>query len=153
MLSKCTVLNSYVKVSSLECGALYHGGATQVGDFIYSNISTGDPIETFPCNLYGLMIPTTVNIDEEIDPQEYIDRYTSRLELVASGIGQQKARGSWYSEELGRVIVEDVTILTFTSDYDWELIVKFLILTAEKIKEEMNQEAVSIMVNSGLIIA
>ena len=154
MLSKCTILNSSVKVSSLECGALAHGGATQIGDVIYSNISTGDPIHFRKgLNGYGIIIPSTMDIDQVIDPEEYIEKYTKKLELVATGISRIQARGSWYSEELGRVVVEDNTILTFTSDYDHESILKFMLLVGEKLKKDMKQEAVSIIVNEGLIIA
>ena len=153
MLNNYTVLNSYVKVSSLECGALAHGGATQIGNVIYSNVSTGEPIKVRDCNGYGIIVPSTMDIDREIDPGQYIDRYKKRLELIASDIMVIPARGSWYSEDLGRVIVEENTILSFTSDYDHELILKFMLLTAEKVKEEMRQEAVSIILNEGLIIA
>ena len=154
MLSNCTILNSSVKVSSLECGALAHGGATQIGDVIYSNISTGESINFRQgVNGYGIMIPSTVDIDQVIDSEEYVDKYIKKLELVATGINRIKARGSWYSEELGRVIVEDVTILTFTSDYEPSSILKFMLLIGEKVKKDMQQEAISIIVNEGLIIA
>ena len=144
--------NTYTTVDTLTEGAIQYGGATQVNGVTFSYIDTGADIEFYPANLYGLMIPSTIDIDQKIDPRPYIDKYTSKLELIASNIVPQEARGSWYSEELQKVIIENSTILTFTSDYDPTSIMKYLELLANRVKEDMKQEAVSIMVNHGLVI-
>jgi hypothetical protein len=146
------IFNTYTTVDTLTEGAIQFGGATKVNDTIFSYINTGDDIQLYSCNLYGLMIPSTIDVDQKIDPREYVDKYTKKLELIASNIVPQEARGSWYSEELEKVIIEDSTILTFTSDYEHSSIMKYLELLANRVKEDMRQEAVSIMVNHGLVI-
>jgi rhodanese-related sulfurtransferase len=147
-----TILNTNVKVSSLECGALAHGGATQVGNYIFSNVDTGEPIKIGNINSFGIIIPSTIDIDQHIDPREYIDKYKNILSLCFSGIQEIPAKGSWYSDELDRVVVEDNTILAWTTDIDPDTVMNNLLALAGRIKEDMTQEAVSIMVNEGLVI-
>lgn len=152
MFKQATILNSYVRVPSLECGALAHGGATQVNGITYSNISTGEPIALGDINSYGIIIPSTMDIDQQVDSSEYVERYTKKLQLIASNVETIPAKGSWYSDELDRVVVEDNTILAFTSSHDPRSIMNFLGTLAGRIKDEMRQEAVSILVNEGLVI-
>ena len=60
------------------------------------------------------------------------------------------SRGSWYSDTEG-VVVEENTIVTFESNgnpFDMQLL-KYL---AEKLKTDMKQEAITIILNDGIAI-
>ena len=60
--------------------------------------------------------------------------------------------GSWYSDDLKKVIIEDITIITMRIDQLTERDIKIFIELANYIKQEMSQEGVSMAINTALAI-
>ncbi len=142
------------EVNSLEEGAKKYGGATLLDGKIYSNYENGDCINLLEKkNSISIIIPSTLDADIEIDNTEYVTRYLKILNKEYRGkITVCNSQGSWFSDDLNKVIIEKNTIITITSDnIDAENINSMLNLGI-LIKEDMKQEAVSIMVNNSLCL-
>ena len=147
-----TIYNDRVTVNTLEAGAIEYGGATMIGDYIYSNIDTGDDINVYEVNRYGIIVPSTVDIDVSIDNTEYVKTIKQMLSFISDDMESIEVKGSWYSTTLQKVIIEDNIILTFNSDKDSDEVLQYLRVVADYLKCVMTQEAVSIVFNEGLII-
>ena len=145
------ILDSRVPVESLETGAIAHGGATQINDFIFSNIDNGLPIEIQEINTYGIIVPTTINVNEVINNREYLEYVDRKMSIIADTEIYTGA-GSWYSEDLGEVIIENNNIVTFITDMDPSVVLQYMRLIALNLKDMMSQEGISILVNDGLVI-
>ena len=145
------ILDSRVPVESLETGAIAYGGATQVNNFIFSNIDNGLPIEIQEVNTYGIIVPTTVNVNEVIDNTEYL-QYVERKLNIIEDTETFAGSGSWYSEDLNEVIIENNNIVTFITDMDPSVVLQYMRLIALNLKDMMSQEGISILVNDGLVI-
>ena len=146
------ILDSRVPVKSLEVGAKTHGGATQVGFYTYSNIDSGLPIELYEeGNIYGIIVPSTINVNEVIDNKEFVQYVNRKMNIIADTEIYAGA-GSWYSEDLGEVIVENNKIVTMITDMDPSVVLQYMRLVALNLKDMMSQEGVSIIVNDGLVI-
>lgn len=145
------ILSSRRIVESLEIGAMKYGGATQVNNFIFSNIDNGLPIEIQELNTYGIIVPTTINVNEVIDNTEYL-QYVERKLNIIEDIETYTGSGSWYSEDLKEVIIENNNIVTFITDMDPSVVLQYMRLVALNLKDMMSQEGISILVNDGLVI-
>ena len=145
------ILNDRTPVESLETGARLYGGATQLGFFIHSNIDTGQPIELEEYNVYGIIVPTTINVNEVIDNKEYLEYVDRKMSIIAD-TDIYSGAGSWYSEDLDEVIVEDNKIITMITDMEPSVVLQYLRLVALNLKDMMSQEGISIIVNDGLVI-
>ena len=142
------------EVDSLEDGARKYGGATLLGEKIYSNCEDNDYINLLEeKNNISVIIPSTLDADVEIDNTEYVTRYLKILNKEYSGkITVCNSVGSWYSDDLNKVIIEKNTIITVSIDnLDAEKINSILNLGI-LIRDEMKQEAVSVLINDALCI-
>lgn len=146
------LLDSRVSVDSLEAGARAYGGCTQVGFYTYSNIDSGQPIELYEKgNIYGIIVPSTINVNEAIDNEEFV-QYVNRKMSIVADTEICAGAGSWYSEDLDEVIVENNKIITMVTDMDPSVVLQYMRLIALNLKDMMNQEGVSIIINDGLVI-
>lgn len=146
------ILDSRVPVDSLEDGAKTYGGATQLGVYTYSNIDSGQPIElNEECNIYGIIVPSTINVNEVIDNEEYV-QYVNRKMSIIANTEVYAGAGSWYSSDLNEVIVENNNIVTMITDMEPSIVLQYMRLIALNLKDMMSQEGVSIIVNDGLVI-
>lgn len=142
------------EVASLEEGARKYGGATLLGGKIYSNCEGGDYINLLEEeNSISVIIPSTLDADVEIDNAEYVAKYLKILNKEYSGkITVCNSEGSWYSDDLNKVIIEKNTIITVSSNnLDAENINAILNLGI-LIRDDMRQEAVSVLINDALCI-
>ena len=141
------------EVNSLEEGAKKYGGATLLGGKIYSNIENGDYINLLKGeNSISIIIPSTLDADVVIDNTEYVAKYLKILNKEYSGkITVCNSEGSWYSDDLNKVIIEKNTIITVSDDLTAEKINAILNLGI-LIKDDMRQEAVSVLINDALCI-
>lgn len=143
-------LANRIEVKSLEAGAKKFGGATKIGEKIYSNINEKTTFETEKENIIGLIIPSTINTNISINNKKYVDKIENTLKDFGKITTNIKSEGSWYSDTEGTVIEEN-NIILFNSNgniFDMQLI-KYL---AEEIKTDMKQEAVTIVLNDGIAI-
>ena len=143
-------LSDKTEVKSLEEGAVQYGGATRIGNKIYSNINEKTTFKTEENNTIGLIIPSTIDVNTVVDNKKYVEKIENTLKDFGKITTNIKSEGSWYSDTEG-VIVEENNIILFNSNgniFDMQL-VKYL---AEEIKTDMKQEAVTIILNDGIAI-
>jgi len=144
------------KVDSLQTGAIENGGATKFDDAIYSNIEGNNFIELKEKNnQISIFIPSTMDINNKIDNQYYIKKSINYLEKyysISNNLKYYKTTGSWFSDSLNKVIIEEITIVTLNLIELNEMDINIFITLASMIKSEMNQEAVSIAINESLAI-
>lgn len=148
-------LSDSKKVASLEEGAKLYGGATQFDDGIYSNIEGSEYIKINEnINNISLFVPSTVDISKHIDNSYYTNYCYNKIESLYSNNNKKyyDTKGSWYSDDLQKVIIEDITIITLELNIITEADIYNFIQLANWIKKEMSQEGVSIAINTALAI-
>jgi len=148
-------LSDRKKVSSLKEGAILYGGATQFDDGIYSNIPGSEYIKINKnINNISLFVPSTIDISKHIDNSYYVDYCYNKIESLYSNNNKKyyDTRGSWYSDDSQKVIIEDITIITLELNTITEADIYNFIQLANWIKKEMRQEGVSIAINTALAI-
>lgn len=147
-------MSDLVKVDSLENGAIKNGGATKFKNGYYSNVEKNDFITiNDKNNKISLFVPSTLH-DKEINNKKFVEKYYNEIkkEYKDKTITLFDTKGSWYSEELDKVIIEKVTILSIDKKEVTKKDINTFIRLAENIKEKMYQENVSVSVNSALCI-
>ena len=142
------------EVNSLEEGAKKYGGATLLSGKFYSNCENDDYINLLEGeNSISAIVPSTLDADTEIDNTEYVTRYLKILNKEYSGkITVCDSVGSWYSDDLNKVIIEKNTIITINSKNLSAEDINSMLNLAILIREDMKQEAVSVLVNNSLCI-
>lgn len=103
-------LGGVEKVDSLESGARKNGGATLFKNGVFSNYDNkkNDIIVDSKKNTISIIIPSTLDADKEIDNKEYVNYYSSIIKNCAKfkNVFFYNSYGSWYSDNLNKVIVE-----------------------------------------------
>ena len=143
-------LANRVEVESLEAGAIKYGGATALNGKIYSNVEESEELNLNMKNTVGILVPTTIEVNTTIDNKKYVEDVENTIKDFGKAISKFDSKGSWYSDTEG-VVVEENTIVTFESNgnpFDLQLL-KYL---AEKLKSDMKQEAITIILNDGIAI-
>lgn len=143
-------LANRVEVGSLEEGAKMYGGATRIGNKIYSNIEEAENLELNEENTVGILVPTTIDVNTKINNKKYVDKIENTLKDFGKLITNIKSEGSWYSDVEGTVIEENNMILFNSNGNIFDL--KLLSYLAEELKEDMKQEAVTVILNEGIAI-
>ena len=145
-------------VESLEEGARLYGGATKIDNEIFSNCNECEEFDIFDenctiftTNLVGLIVPGTVDVDSQIDNSEFVEYVINRLENVGkTDILYYDVEGAWIMEN-GECVIENNNMILFDSKCD-EFDMNLLKELAQFVKTSMKQEAVSIVINDGLVI-
>jgi hypothetical protein len=148
-------LSDRKKVSSLESGAIAYGGSTKFQSGIYSNIPGTENIKVNNRkNSISIFIPSTINVNQPVNNKQYIayaSRYLNRFYPTANSV-HYNTQGSWYSEDNNQVVIENITIMTIELETVSETDISIFIELAKYIKQAMNQEGVSIAINTALAI-
>ena len=148
-------LSDKKRVNSLEEGARLYGGATQFNDGIYSNIEGNEFITINENkNNISLFVPSTVNVNQKVNNSYYVNYCYNKIKSLYSNnnIKYYDAKGSWYSEDSQKVVIEDITIIALELNTITEVDIYNFIQLANWIKKEMRQEGVSIAINTALAI-
>jgi hypothetical protein len=136
-------------VNTLEEGAKLYGGATKMNGTIYSNYDNTDIFElNDTMNRLGVIVPGTLDVDSKIDNSKFKNQVIKMLE--GKLVEDVEVEGAWTMEN-GNVVIENNNMLLFDSTNiveDLELLKGI----AEYLKVAMSQEAISIIVNEGLVI-
>ena len=136
-------------VNTLEEGAKLYGGATKMNGTIYSNYDNTDIFELNDnMNRLGVIVPGTLDVDSKIDNSKFKNQVIKMLE--GKLVEDVEVEGAWTMEN-GDVVIENNNMLLFDSTNiieDLELLKGI----AEYLKVAMSQEAISIVVNEGLVI-
>ena len=143
-------LANRVEVESLEAGAIEYGGATLINGKIYSNVEESEELKLNMKNTVGILVPSTIDVNTTVDNKKYVEDVENTIKDFGKNISKFDSQGSWYSDVEG-VVVEENTIVTFESNgnpFDLQLL-KYL---AEKLKSDMKQEAITIILNDGIAI-
>ena len=148
-------LSDRKKVASLEEGASLYGGSTQFDNGIYSNIAGGEYIKINENkNNISLFVPSTVNVSKYVNNSYYVNYCYNKIKSLYNNndIKYYDTEGSWYSEDLKKVVIENITIITVELNTIAEADIYNFIQLANWIKKEMSQEGVSIAINAALAI-
>lgn len=151
-----TFFSDSCEVDTLEEGAKKYGGATKLKDGIFSNFEESDElIINDDYNSISIFIPSTIHVDEPINNSKYVGKYLKKLykKYYYADNDIFHAKGSWYNEKKDEIVYEDITIITFhfykpLSDK----IIKNFIKMALTVKEEMDQDCVSLVINENLCL-
>ena len=102
-------------------------------------------------NRVAIYVPSTIDVDVTIDNSKYVADITKQFCLMFGGATSQNVVGSWYSEELNKVVTENVTIVySNCSDEQLENNISEVENIAKKLCEDMRQECISLEVNNVL---
>ena len=113
-------LGGIEKVDSLEIGAQKNDGATLFKDGIFSNYDNGENNITIDSknNTISIIIPSTIDVDKEIDNKKYVEYYSNIIKNYAKfkNVFFYNSIGSWFSDDLNKVVIEKNTIITIEVD-------------------------------------
>ena len=101
-------------------------------------------------NIFGILVPTTINVNTTVDNKKYVKEIEDTLKDFGKLTSKIDSKGSWFSDTEG-IVIEENTIIKFFSNgniFDLQLL-KYL---GEKLKKDMNQEAITIILNNGIAI-
>lgn len=142
-------------VDSLVEGAKKFGGATALNGKIVSNIETDEFIKVDEKNnTVSVYVPSTVDVENSVDNTEYVMHVVS---MIGKNYGLEtlefyQAKGSWYSDDMQKVVIENITVVTVNIPSLCENDVENFIEIAEYVKKSMSQEGVSLSFNGCLAI-
>ena len=95
----------------------------------------------------SIYVPSTVNVNEKVDNGEQVRRTITELAQMFGGATASKAVGGWVCES-GETVLEDVTIVySFCDSAQLHEHFADVYAIAERIKNEMMQEAVTLEIN------
>ncbi len=143
------------KVKSLEDGAKKYGGATKFDNFIISNYEGSEYVDIKEDNNeISVFVPSTINTNEKTDSKIETEKSMQYLERFYNleDMRYYTTKGSWYSEDLQSVVIEDITIITLKIEKITEKDVKIFKRLASRIKRNMKQEGVTISINEAMAI-
>lgn len=149
-------LSDSIKVKSLKAGALQHGGATKTQNKIYSNIAGTDYITINDNNnKLSIFIPNTMQVNQKADNRQFIDyaiNYITNNFNNVNNLQFENTKGSWYSEDLQKVVYDNITIISFESADITPIDINIMTILASYIKQHMSQEGVTITINNSMVI-
>jgi hypothetical protein len=142
------------EVKSLKEGSKLYGGATKRNDKVYSNVESDNFITINDTkNTLSIFIPSTLNADSKVNNEEYVTKYHNIIKTqYNTKIAVEDTKGGWYSEDLDKVIVEDITILEIKLEEVTQQDISFFLNLGLLVKQDMSQEAVSVNINSSLCL-
>lgn len=148
-------LSDCVMVDDLKAGARMYGGATKFDDATYSNIEGSNFIKIqLDKNELSIFIPSTTDVNVKVNNRYYVKEAINFLEIYYNiqNLRFYNTEGSWYSDDNKEVIIENITIITLTTDNLKAIDIYIFKLLAEWIKQEMRQEGVTLAINSAMAI-
>jgi hypothetical protein len=152
-------LSSMKKVKSLELGAKTFGGATHNLDTneLWSNCEGNEFINVNSTkNTVSIFVPTTVDGNKKATESKIIHMLQvvdSKMKKVKNYTTiQSQAIGSWYSEELQEVIIENIFIVSQEVQFLTEVEIQLYVEVANYVKKAMSQECVSLGINKALLL-
>jgi hypothetical protein len=97
-----------------------------------------------------LYIPSTVDVNKKINNEKYINQVHELFSELFGGSTENKAIGSWKSEELG-IVKENITqVGSYTSKEGLNNNIGKVLEYANTLKVELKQEAISLEVDNVL---
>lgn len=94
-----------------------------------------------------VIVPATVNINEEIDNTPYVDKVASTMSECFGGATATQTLGFWQSPTAGLVKEKSTTVFAYCSETDLQKNVDKVIELCEQLKVEMSQDAIALEIN------
>ena len=94
-----------------------------------------------------LYIPSTVNINEDIDNRKYIDEAASLLSRCFGGATSCQTLGYWMSPSAGLVKERTVMVYAYCTDEDLQKHAEEVIDYCERLKKELKQDSIAMEIN------
>ena len=94
-----------------------------------------------------IYIPSTTDIDKEVDTSSYIDGAASLMSNLFGGATSTPALGYWLSPAAGLVKEVSTMVFAYCSDSDLANGIDELVNFCEKIKTELKQEVIALEIN------
>ena len=149
-------MGGYKVVNSLESGAIENGGATLMSNGqVISNIEKDNFISINKNNnVLRLFIPSTLDVNNSVDNIEFVEKYYNLIESIYPNktITITNTKGSWYSDTTNSVVIENITILELNIKEVKESDIRIFLSLGLQVKEDMKQDAVSVMCNDALCL-
>jgi CRP-like cAMP-binding protein len=103
-------------------------------------------------NQLAIFIPTTYDVNIEIDTSAYIDRSLAFLGERFGGATVEEAKGIWNSEEIGLIGEKMYKVHTYVTSTDLKKHLDEVVEYVKSIKDELKQEAMAIEINQKLTL-
>jgi hypothetical protein len=92
-------------------------------------------------------IPSTTDIDKEIDNTKYVNECATLLADCFGGATSTPALGYWISNTAGLVKENTTMVFAYASDKDLQTKINRVITFCEKLKTELTQDAIALEIN------
>ena len=92
-------------------------------------------------------IPSTTDINKQIDNTEYINQCASLLSECFGGATSTPALGYWMSNTVGLVKENTTMVFAYASDTDLQANIEKIIDFCENLKTELSQDAIALEIN------
>jgi hypothetical protein len=148
-------LSGKTLVNSLDEGSKLYGGATKIENTIYSNIEGDNNIKVNDNqNTISLFIPSTIDADSSVNNTEYVEKYFNYIQnhFNNADIIIHSANGGWYSDDMQKTIIEDITIIEVVTTELTRSDINYMLNLGLSVKSDMSQEAVSVTINNSLAL-
>ncbi len=139
-------LNSKKQINKNEINS----GATMFDGQWFTNFNESNVINIEKNNKISIYVPSTIDIDKTNENIKEVIRDVKRE--IKENTEEYYTQGAWRTHD-NKIVYENICILTInTNENNFEKKINEFIKIANNLKKELNQEAVSIGVNDGLLI-
>lgn len=94
-----------------------------------------------------VVVPATININEEIDNTPYVDRVASVLSNLFGGATASQTLGYWTSPTAGLVKERSTTVFSYCNQADLEKYMDQVVDLCIELKKELAQDAIALEIN------
>lgn len=99
----------------------------------------------------AIYVPSTVNVNQTIDNSQFVSKVAIELSKLFGGATQTQAIGSWFSQDLNKLVTENVTIVySNCTKSDLEKHLLKVVNIASQLCSDMTQECISLEINNVL---
>lgn len=95
----------------------------------------------------AIYVPGTINVNQETDNAGQVARVMSKLSEWFGGATASDARGGWLSQSSGLVIEKVTIIYSYCKEADLQSRFEDIIALCESVRDDMQQEAVTLEIN------
>ena len=92
-------------------------------------------------------IPSTMDINQKADTKKYVDDCAILLSESFGGATSCEALGYWSSPSAGLVKERSTMVFAYCSDADLQAKIESVLDFCEKMKAELNQDAIALEIN------
>lgn len=94
-----------------------------------------------------VVVPSTININEEIDNTKYVDDIASLLSKCFGGATATQTLGYWTSPTMGLIKEKSTTVFAYCSEADLQANIERVVDKCVELKNELKQEAIALEIN------